>query len=39
MLIVVGRRRNGAPAGAEAVNLTAAEEARVRELMSGEGAS
>ena len=39
MLIVVGRRRSGAPAGAEAVNLTAAEEARVRELMSGEGAS
>ncbi len=39
MLIVVGRRRNGAPAGTEAVNLTAAEEARVRELMRGEGAS
>ncbi len=39
MLIVVGRRRSGAPAGAETVNLTAAEEARVTELMRGEGAS
>ncbi len=39
MLIVAGWRRSGVPAGAEAVNLSAAEEARVRELMSGEGAS
>jgi len=38
MLVVVARRRTAAPASGEPPNLTAAEEARVAELMRSEGA-
>jgi cytochrome c-type biogenesis protein CcmH len=36
MLLIAGRRRQGAPAAAAIANLTAAEEARITELLRGE---
>jgi cytochrome c-type biogenesis protein CcmH len=36
MLLIAARRRQGMPAAAAAANLTAAEEARIRELLRGE---
>jgi cytochrome c-type biogenesis protein CcmH len=38
MIIIVIRRRNAMPASAEPVKLTAAEAARIAELLRGEGA-
>ena len=38
MLLVAARRRQTAPAAAGTANLTAAEEARIAELLRGEGA-
>ena len=38
LLVIAARRRRGVPAAAGAANLTAAEEARVAELLRGEGA-